>query len=238
MVNANVSLNDIIKKMTLLLFMLVSLATSSPCHICGQRGNTAIRQPLGMVNNKSCAEAALASAKNAPGSQDCRRDQQVFQRCCDGSTNLPMRANKPKPPPVVHYKGPHPVCHLCLTGEYPATTSMVINLLYMGTGSCKDYYIAGREGRVSAVLCDPLRYFAQEPCGCPKPHRARSFSPIQEDQLPTWYGVLAYVAIGYIILHFVITCYCVWRSRYGMHRVTTAVSALEAKLNRLQRGSD
>ena len=76
----------------------------------------------------------------------------------------------PSPPPVTAPSPTTPVpynrCDLCYNGNYPGTTSMVINMLGIGVGSCKQYYAYGLQGNIPNHLCSALQYFAFEPCGC------------------------------------------------------------------------
>jgi hypothetical protein len=43
---------------------------------------------------------------------------------------------------------------------------MVINFLYIGVGSCTQYFDNGMNGGIPRHLCDPVQFFANEPCGC------------------------------------------------------------------------
>lgn len=147
------------------------------CHVCGKKGNNGLTQPMGYIPSAkaTCVEIAINTYKKTDlTSSACSEMQKKFVKCCDG-TKLPYKpAQKPNPPKTTHI-GPYPVCNLCQTGTYPKDPSHIINLLYVGQASCKDYYIAGREGRILPHLCDPLRYFAKGPCGCPK-NAARSMT--------------------------------------------------------------
>lgn len=158
-----------LKKMTflkcILQFLLIGVVTGS-CHICGKRGNSALTHPYGFIHNTTCASATVKYFRLRLSAADCRRLQRKFRHCCDG-TRLPPKPQTQKPPPTVLYKGPNPVCDLCISGGYPENPTNIIHLLYVGRGTCKRYYIYGREGGVPQFLCDTLRYYAQEPCGCP-----------------------------------------------------------------------
>lgn len=69
-------------------------------------------------------------------------------------------------PPEVEHVGPNPPCDLCRDGDYPYETSMVLNFLYLGAGSCAQYYEYGLAGKIPQHMCDTVQYFAYEPCGC------------------------------------------------------------------------
>lgn len=43
---------------------------------------------------------------------------------------------------------------------------MVINMLYIGSGSCVQFYEIGQDGLIEPHMCDPIQFFAYEPCGC------------------------------------------------------------------------
>jgi hypothetical protein len=68
--------------------------------------------------------------------------------------------------PAVRHVGPHPGFNICRDGDYPSETSMVINFLYIGEGSCAQYYRYAKEGRIQRHMSDPVKFFAHEPCGC------------------------------------------------------------------------
>jgi hypothetical protein len=143
------------------------------CHICGDYGNSAMEFPYIVLKDaqRSCNDIAVDIAVNAkPNSNQCKVAQKRWHdSCCSGkrpegsepSGNLP-----PQNVPDVTYYGPHPVCNLCRDGDYPFAVSMVVNFLYIGEGSCAQYYKYGKEGRIQRHLCDPVQYFSYEPCGC------------------------------------------------------------------------
>ena len=68
--------------------------------------------------------------------------------------------------PQFQRAGEHGAFDLCRDGDYPSGTSMVINFLYIGEGSCAQYYQYAREGRIVDHMHDVVRFFAYEPCGC------------------------------------------------------------------------
>jgi len=63
------------------------------------------------------------------------------------------------------YVGPHEVCDIC-DGLNVSNPSMVINVLYVGAASCRNYYRYGFEGRIPNHLCDVIQHYGREPCGC------------------------------------------------------------------------
>jgi hypothetical protein len=43
---------------------------------------------------------------------------------------------------------------------------MVINMLYLGAGSCRQYFERGRVGTILPHLCQALQFFSYSACGC------------------------------------------------------------------------
>ena len=76
----------------------------------------------------------------------------------------------------------HPVCHLCPTGIYPRYPNHVIHMLYLGRGTCKQFYYAGLRGKIRNHLCNTLQFYAYEPCGCdPFKERKRRMQKIKRN---------------------------------------------------------
>jgi hypothetical protein len=86
--------------------------------------------------------------------------------CCGSVEPGPIAQIPTKPPVFQGERGPYQNCDICKTGDYPHNTAMVINMLYIGAGSCKQYYGYGRNGWIQNHLCSALQHFAYEPCGC------------------------------------------------------------------------
>jgi hypothetical protein len=167
------------KGMFLCLTLIVVLQLSGlaeakvPCHICGEEGNHAISFPHVILEGvgQTCTQISVDVAVNVPiDSKDCKKKQNEWgDKCCSGErpdgsdppTGLPQQDI-----PTVRFVGPHPVCNVCRDGDYPYEESMVINFLYIGSSSCAQYYVYGREGRIEKHMCDPVKYFSYEPCGC------------------------------------------------------------------------
>lgn len=212
--------------MILLTLITVVLAKTNPCHIC-KNGNKGLKYPMGLPRgeNETCADIAIRISSFQASSPQCNEGALKFKSCCDGSV-LPTRAIRPPTPPSVKYIGPHPICHLCITGEYPQQTSMVINLLYVGSGSCKQYYIAGRQGKIIPTLCDPLRYFAQKPCGCPIPTKTSRSLDFEESQstTPNLTFNLAFPLILFTLLAFLH-----FKLRNDLRRIRLRLTVIESK---------
>jgi hypothetical protein len=143
------------------------------CHICGSGGNSLMKYPKIVLKGvgKTCSRIAIDIAKTyKAGTGKCSTAQKRwFGRCCSGrrpNGNAQVASRPVKP--SVRYVGPNKRCAICRDGDYPYKTSMVINMLYIGEGSCAQYYKYGMEGRIQNHLCQSLQYFAYEPCGCGK----------------------------------------------------------------------
>lgn len=59
----------------------------------------------------------------------------------------------------------YPVCDIC-RGKHVGRPAMVMNVLYIGTASCKNYYSAGLRGQIPTHLCDVVQYYAKTVCEC------------------------------------------------------------------------
>lgn len=57
------------------------------------------------------------------------------------------------------------VCDIC-SGGLVGNPAMVLNVLYIGVASCREYYKAGINGFIPVHLCDVLKLYAFRPCGC------------------------------------------------------------------------
>lgn len=157
------------KNMKLLISLpFLSLVIAAPCHICGPQGNNQL-DINNYVNGTNCMEITLDVAKKfSANSKDCPTLQRALQKhCCNGGRNNHIiQTRPPRAPPKVTYKGPYKICPLCIHNDYPVDDTHVINFLYLGADTCRNYYIAGRAGRIPTYMCDVVRYFSQAPCGC------------------------------------------------------------------------
>lgn len=158
-----------------LLLQVFSVDAAIPCHICGDAGNNAMKFPnivlANVAGGKTCSDISLDVAINTPlGSSQCSAAQNQWKRCCNGlrpsgserTTGLPADQQVP----TFAKTGPNPICNICRDGDYPFVTSMVVNFLYVGEGSCAQYYMYGQQGKIQQHMCDPIKFFSYEPCGC------------------------------------------------------------------------
>lgn len=157
------------------IILLIKTATAKRlCHICGKEGNKDITFPTLVLSGigKTCSQLAVEVAiRNTHNSTKCKSETEKYQkRCCRLKKEPPGHPAIVEAPtlPVTRYVGPHKECSICRDGDYPFKTSMVVNMLYMGAASCKQYYKYGKEGRIPRHLCSAVHYFFYEPCGCGK----------------------------------------------------------------------
>ena len=127
-----------------------------------------MKDPLKYLREEkeTCAGMAVKIARTVTTQNECVEKQEKYFGCCNATSMTSTLAPKIIEIPYTKYTGPHKVCHLCMDGSYPTDASHVIHLLYIGASSCRNYFIAGREGKIPTHLCDPLRFFAKDPCGC------------------------------------------------------------------------
>lgn len=160
---------------------------ADPCILCAHStddsGIGGLTHPLEFVDSKgkTCSQLMLELFKLDKGDQECLHwRNSSHQRCCHQVLLPPIQQDPPPPPPQFTLTGPYSKCDLCIDGSYPSATSMVINMLYVGIGTCPQYYEMGQRGWIHDHLCQPLQYYANEPCGCKrmKPSK-RSLSDYQ-----------------------------------------------------------
>ncbi|CAB9498483.1 expressed unknown protein [Seminavis robusta] len=167
--------------LSLALVLLVQTLTLRPvdaaiCHICGDSGNDLMQYPNIVLANvgKTCNDISIdvAVANPDPNAQSCIAAQNMWRgRCCNPNQRPAGvdRANAGLPPqniPAVPHSGPHPICNVCRDGDFPYDTSMVLNFLYMGVGTCVQYFILGKRGAIEPHMCAPVQFFSYEPCAC------------------------------------------------------------------------
>lgn len=158
------------KMFFLIILILLIYKSQALCNLC-DNGVTGIKWPYAYVDSrgKHCAVLAVEMATLIDFGSECRRLQSAHrERCCGAREPVPI-AQEPPPSPVSRLqKGPFPKCPICITGDYPFNTAMVINMLYIGVGSCLQYWEYGESGWIEPRLCQALQFFSQEPCGCGK----------------------------------------------------------------------
>lgn len=154
----------------IIFFIPYALAgTTNRCHICGDKGNNGMKYPLGYLESAKRTCASLALSVFSDPKANCVEERKRASKCCDG-TKLPFPPiTIPPQIPDIIKTGSNPICHICRDGSLPTDMHHVINMLYIGAGTCEQYWKAGRQGVIPAHLCDPLMFFAKDPCGCKPP---------------------------------------------------------------------
>jgi len=152
----------------IILASLFVAQASAICNLCPS-GVPGIRWPFDHIDEHgtTCSHKAIDMAKIQDNSGACQSEIAQFRPKCCSDRRPQQILQAPTRPPV--YSGPtgtNPSCDICRDGDYPSQKSMVITMLYLGSGSCAQYYDFGRAGFIPAHLCDTLKFFAYEPCGC------------------------------------------------------------------------
>lgn len=145
------------------------------CSLCAHKGQSdlgvnALLHPNAFVDSKgkTCAALMVELFPLNPGDRSCFLNYTSHHaRCCHVDGAPPILQDPPPAPPQYTLDGPFKRCDLCLDGSAPTAVGMVINMLYIGVGSCSQYYQYGQRGWIQDHLCKPLQFFAREPCGCP-----------------------------------------------------------------------
>jgi len=109
-----------------------------------------------MSNSTSCRNLSNYVSKLDSNDTLCSTIKTRFDQCCHQPT-IPQRE--------FPYVGPFNICDICL-GKYPGDQSMVMTFLYLGSGSCIQYYRFGKEGRIPNHLCSVVQYLSTKVCNC------------------------------------------------------------------------
>lgn len=151
------------------LSLLCTVVQSSLCHICGIRGNEDL-SPYKVLSGEAtnCATIAIKVAMSITNERDCSAQQTKYKQCCtkDHEAPSPGGVLPPQSIPSVRYTGPYQRCNICRDKDFPSETSMVVNFLYIGPGTCVQYWKIGQAGKIPDHLCSVVQYFSYEPCGC------------------------------------------------------------------------
>jgi hypothetical protein len=129
------------------------------CNLC-KNGVVGIRWPKHKIDSSgiTCAQKSVHMAKIPVDSAACRSEMSKWRSVCCGNQKPVEVPQKPTSPP--RYDGPrgnNEPCELCYTGDYPGNTAMVINVLYLGAGSCAQYWGYGQGGLIPPHLCDTIQ---------------------------------------------------------------------------------
>jgi len=150
-----------------IIVLLQISSISAVCNLC-QNGVEGLHYPYAVVKSdgSTCTQLALDLALGyAEGTTTCNQQIQAWRPICCGD-NEPIDVEVTEVfdqyPDIdsIETIGPYEKCNVCRDGDYPSASSMVITMLYVGTGSCPQYWKAGQQGLIPTHLCDPLQYFA------------------------------------------------------------------------------
>lgn len=150
-------------------FILLYLAATVDafCMLC-EDGIKGLLHPLTYTDKfgKNCATLAVDLASVDQDDALCKRlVNENRSRCCSSDDMAPI-VQLPVIEPNYSITGIFNVCELCWNSKKPFNRNMVINMLYIGIGSCDQYYQYGQTGWIPTYLCSALQSFAFEPCGC------------------------------------------------------------------------
>lgn len=56
-------------------------------------------------------------------------------------------------------------CNICRNGRIPRKNN-IMNFLYIGTGTCMDYWLNGQHSRLPTHMCSVIQYYSHSTCGC------------------------------------------------------------------------
>jgi hypothetical protein len=111
------------------------------CMLCAE-GLDELEYPMAVVESTgaTCSTKALDLAVTyQPGSEECMAQVNQWRPiCCNApppDTVAIAQVERPQEPKI----GPYPPCGVCYTGDYPGVTSMVLTVLYIGSGSCAQF---------------------------------------------------------------------------------------------------
>lgn len=150
-----------------LILILTLFYNGFACNLCGDGVNDIVN-PFDLVDADGLTCAALSVKMFLYTGKVCEDYRfRHHTRCCTRHSLKPIVQNAKVIPKFPH-NGPYPICELCYNNNYPQAVGMVINLLYVGIGSCNQYYELGQRGMIMTHLCSALQHFAFEPCGCDK----------------------------------------------------------------------
>lgn len=153
-----------------LLLAAFLVTASADCELC-DRGLPDLKRPYFRVDpyGTTCVlKAYNLYVEFDSKSEKCAWEQIKYREMCCGQKKPSEIEQVPTQPPgaAIPRTGDYPVCDVCWNKVFPGNPSMVINMLNLGVGSCKQYFEVGRAGMIVPQLCDTLQSFAYGPCGC------------------------------------------------------------------------
>lgn len=146
------------------LLILVAIAyfdfAEAGCILC-EKGVDGLKRPGFFVDAHGtvCAKKMMDVYRLNKKSSDCTWEILQYREMCCGEEEPKQIPQTPTKPPAsqIQHTGPHPVCDICWNYKFPGRPSMVINMLNVGTGSCKQFFEVGRAGKIVPHMCDTLQ---------------------------------------------------------------------------------
>ena len=142
-------------KFLLYISLLFVITRSETCQLCDNNTPTDEKNP-------ACAQVSVLTSDLSEHTDLCKRIKSNFRYCCFPTPITPPQVPKYK------YTGPNKVCDIC-RGKYPGNEGMVIHFLYMGKGTCVQYYQFGMEGKIPNHLCSAVQFYSGKTCNCIDP---------------------------------------------------------------------
>lgn len=146
----------------------VGLCTAG-CMLC-ESGVDGLKRPDHHVDafGTQCGNKMLNIFGLDPDSDDCTWEIVQHRKRCCGNEEPSKIAQAPTvaPATLIEHTGDHPSCDICYDFTFPGNPAMVINMLDVGVGSCRQFFEVGRAGFIVPHLCSTLQSFAYGPCGC------------------------------------------------------------------------
>ncbi|CAB9530465.1 expressed unknown protein [Seminavis robusta] len=154
----------------LLLFFVTVGFAEGDCLLC-EKGADGLKRPGYFVDayRTTCAQKLTSIVFSMEGdSAECAWQRIKYREMCCGEAEPPPIDQLPTlhPATQVQHTGPFPPCDICDDKTFPSEPSMILNLLYLGMGSCRDFVVVGRAGKIVPNMCSQLQGVAYKPCGC------------------------------------------------------------------------
>ena len=150
-------------KLLVLLVLVYFDVTKSDCLLC-EEGVTGLKRPSFVVDpyGTVCAKKMHDVYLLDGTSPDCTWEiVQYREPCCADEEPKPVPQIPTKPPALsIEHTGPYPVCPICWNEYFPGTPAMVINMLNVGVGSCRQFFEVGLAGKIVPHMCDTLQVSA------------------------------------------------------------------------------
>ena len=133
-----------------LLLECTKAVTRAKCTLCDD-------EPV--RNTTSCVYVSTLLNGYSKTSSLCSKVRSSFGQQCCGDWSPPAYE-------APTYIGPYDRCDICRGNGRPQAEATVIHFLYMGAGTCPQYYKFGLEGQIPNHLCAVVQFYANNSCKC------------------------------------------------------------------------